>query len=198
MKTFTYKLTITFHLRQKNDGVYNPTKIYYSKNPEYITDLLLRFNYKIRKDSYFGDIAKVEMTSEYVSISDIQKFQKENGWVNISNMKASAEIVVFYEMLDYGNNSTASQFVNKTALKYSRKVFFKLHQKNTVKRFWYTKFLAKRLPSSFKCRLGLFGKHDIKELREWAKSFVDAENLRKANIEKTREEIKAERLASAN
>ena len=162
MNNLIYKLTVTFPLRQKRDGVYYPTKIYYSNNPEYVTDLLMRFNWKIMKTSYPNVIEKVEMTTDFVSFNDRQRFEKQNGWVKVGSVTDTAEVVINHELLDYGNKSTVSEFVNKVALKYSREVKVRINKRDTVKIYWYTKLLGKRLPYSFYGRHSAFPLNDIK------------------------------------
>ncbi len=197
MNTLIFKLTITFPLRQKNNGeVYNPTKTFYSPNPCYVTELQTRFQTKMMKS--YHDINKVEMTTEYVSFENRHKNEKENGWLRIGHAKAVAEWVIFYDMLEYGDKSSTSELVTKVALRYSREVKVRIHKRDTVKRYWYTKFLGKRLPYSFYGRHSAYPLNDIKELKSWAKSFVDAEKQREAESKARYEKRKAERLASVS
>lgn len=195
MNNLIFKLTITFPWRQKNGGVYNPTKTFFHSCPNYITELQNRFHTKMMRSH---DIKKVEMTTEYVSYKDRQKNEKENGWIRVGYARAAAEWVIFYEMLDYGDKSSTSDFVNKCALRYSREVFCRIQMKCTKKRYWYTKFLEKRLPSSFYGLQRLYADNDIKGLRAWAQSFVDVENKKKAEGLARAQKRRAERLASVN
>ena len=195
MNNLIFKLTITFPWRQKNGEVYNPTRTFFNSNPCYLTELQNRFHTKMMRSN---DIKKVEMTTEYVSIQDRQKNEKENGWIKVGHAQAAAEWVIFYEMLEYGDKSSTSDFVNKCAIRYSREVFCTIHKKCTKKRYWYTKFLEKRLPYSFYGLQRLYADNDIKGLRAWAQSFIDVENKVKANRLARAEKRRAERLASAN